>query len=383
MNKHNKNGLLLWFENHLNVVIVVSLLLIIVLPFVLSLPAFCGFFELHEGHNVGDAIGGITAPIIGIVSILLLFYTLRAQKDAEYRSSLENRIFQLIGLHRKNVEDMHSEARNISGQDVFKLIYDQIYHCIKDITPFFENRELASIIKDEFLVSLKDVRPGIDVFAFAKIDIAYSAVYVGVRDEYLETLRSLLTKRYHEDFISQILLYLRLCPVSNDKQGVKEWNNLKQCSVSDLVSICKAIREMPDIDDKELHSIYPRLSSNQYKKYYWGHEFRLGHYFRHLYATVEYIDSQQDLSTADKIDYVKLLRTQLSNTEQIIFMANSISDMGGAWELFRKQKDGTPLITTYNLIKNITLKEVYGVPYRSFYPDVDYELGESLDMPEC
>lgn len=372
---NRRNSLLGWVESHLNLVMIVSLLVIVIVPFVFSLPAFCRFFELHEGHNVGDAIGGITAPVIGIVSILLLCITLQAQKDAEYRTALENRIFQMINLHRKNVESMHSEARNLDGQDVFKMISDQIDNCVKDLTPFFEQESAESILSDSFAVELQKARPGVDLKAFAKLDIAYSVVYIGLRDEYLDTLELLLAKRYQKEFFMPLLNFLRLRPVSNHKEGREEWKKLAMESVETKKIFSAAI-----VDDdpdprvkKQLLLYFPTLNSGLREKYYWGHQFRLGHYFRHLFSTVEYIDSQEDLSEKKKYEYVKMLRTQLSNTEQMVFMANSISDMGSPWELFRKDPDGKAFITTYNLIRNIPQKEVYGTMYREFYPDVDYE----------
>lgn len=372
---NKKEGLLGWLENNLNGVIIVSCILIVVVPFIFSLPAFCRFFEVHEGHNVGDAIGGITAPIIGIASILLLCITLKAQKDASYRSELENRIFQMISLHRKNVEEMHSEAKNLDGQDVFNMISQQIDECVEDVNLFLKETSCEQVFNADFYHSLKANKPGTDCMLFAKLDISYSIVYIGVRDEYLETLKNLLCKRYKEDFIWPLLLCIRLRLVNNDKDGYREWKTFCGKKLADRIRIATAIwEENPSSprDKSEALSVYPTLSVGK-KKLYWGHSFRLGHYFRHLYSTVEYIDSQDNLTDGEKYAYVKILRTQLSNTEQMVFVANSFSDMGGPWELFRKEKDNKHYITTYNLIKNIPQEEIYGVKYRQFFPNVQYE----------
>ena len=379
MDKHDdkqKCSLLSWLENHLNAVILVSCGLIIIVPFIFSLPAFCRFFEVHEGHNVGDAIGGITAPIIGIVSILLLCITLKAQKDAEYRSALENRIFQMISLHRKNVDGMHSEAKNLDGQDVFNMISGQISDCVEDVSPFLEGQDYKIIFKDSFAQELLRTRPDIDMLSFAKLDIAYSTVYVGVKEENLPTLRNLLLKRYREDFIGPLIMFLALRQVRNNKDANKEWEKLRGETVAEKLLIAREIKEegfsSPRVNKKVLMD-YSELGSDKGPKLYWGHTFRLGHYFRHLYSTIEYIDSQTQLSEDEKYGYVKILRTQLSSTEQMVFLANSFSDMGGPWELFNKEKDPKRFITTYNLIKNIPQEVVYGVKYREVYPDVDYE----------
>lgn len=37
------------------------------------------FFDFSQTGQIGDTIGGITAPIVGLVSIFLLWWTFRAQ----------------------------------------------------------------------------------------------------------------------------------------------------------------------------------------------------------------------------------------------------------------------------------------------------------------
>lgn len=107
-----------------------------------------------------------------------------------------------------------------------------------------------------------------------------------------------------------------------------------------------------------------------------GHQSRLGHYFRHLFQSVKYIDNQPKnlLSYEQKYQYVKSLRAQLSNPEQVILFFNSISDLGKAWELDEEIKDPNyRLITKYNLIKNIPLGYSNLIDIRTYYPDIFYE----------
>ena len=352
-------------------VIIISLILVIVLPVLFSQPAFCSLFEVHKGYNVGEAIGGITAPVIGIFSILLLCITLKSQKDAANLSAFENRCFKLVELHRKNVEEMYSEARDVNGQYVIYLIQRQIGACVEDTKDFFDNTPLEGIIKDSFRKELIAARPDVDILSFIKIDIAYSIVCIGVKDESLQTLESLLSKRYQESFVKPLVLYLHLKPADNKEKAWDDWTRIGR---ETLPAKKKIVSELfSGNHSEEVLNKYPDFILNNHKVYYWGHQFRLGHYFRHLYASVEYIDKQGTLLGVDPYEYVRLLRSQLSETEQIVFMANSISDMGGEWELFRKEEDGKQYITKYGLIKNISQKEVFGIGYRSFYPDVDYE----------
>ena len=54
-----------WLENNLGLVVIIGVVLTFTLPSILSLPAFYSFLELAKGNDVGSAIGGITAPVIG------------------------------------------------------------------------------------------------------------------------------------------------------------------------------------------------------------------------------------------------------------------------------------------------------------------------------
>ena len=56
-----------------------------------------------------------------------------------------------------------------------------------------------------------------------------------------------------------------------------------------------------------------------------GHLRRLGHYIRHLFQTVKFVDDQPNeiISMEDKYSYVSNLRAQLSAHEQILLFYNS------------------------------------------------------------
>ena len=107
-----------------------------------------------------------------------------------------------------------------------------------------------------------------------------------------------------------------------------------------------------------------------------GHQSRLGHYYRHLFQAVRYINEQPKslLSYKEKYQYVKTLRAQLSTQEQVLLFLNSLSDLGLPWERSNKISDvNQKLITKYNLIKNIPDGFAKGINIRSYYPDVVYE----------
>jgi hypothetical protein len=75
-----------------------------------------------------------------------------------------------------------------------------------------------------------------------------------------------------------------------------------------------------------------------------GHQSRLGHYYRHLYQMVRYVDQQ--VIDIKKYEYVKTIRAQLSTHEQALLLLNSLTPIGRNWW-------NNHLIVEYRLVKNI------------------------------
>lgn len=104
----------------------------------------------------------------------------------------------------------------------------------------------------------------------------------------------------------------------------------------------------------------------------------MGHYFRHNYQLIKFIDTADTMSIMKKYSYAKIVRGQMSNYEQIVFFLNSLSFMGRSWEIepeqLNKSSENYHLITHYKLIKNIPYEMLFGIPVKEFYPDIDYEI---------
>jgi hypothetical protein len=81
-----------------------------------------------------------------------------------------------------------------------------------------------------------------------------------------------------------------------------------------------------------------------YGHYFHIHQSDLGHYFRNLYHIVRFVErSSPDSET--KIEYIKMLRAQLSNYEILLLAYNGLHLVG---------KDFYPLIDKFELLKNLS-----------------------------
>jgi hypothetical protein len=55
-----------------------------------NLPTFIDSFNLSEENGIGSSIGGITAPVIGIISSVLLYLALTRQTESNVEQKLKN-----------------------------------------------------------------------------------------------------------------------------------------------------------------------------------------------------------------------------------------------------------------------------------------------------
>jgi len=135
-----------------------------------------------------------------------------------------------------------------------------------------------------------------------RIDLAYMAFYYGTGPNSTRVLRASIA-RYDKDLVDFIILRL---DDSNWKKAKMNERNLGY---------------MP----------------------FEGHQSRLGHYFRHLYEMVRYIDRNGGERAEE---FAGMLRAQLSNHEQALLCLNSLSTIGAAWK-----NEG--LLVRFRMIKNL------------------------------
>lgn len=91
-----------------------------------------------------------------------------------------------------------------------------------------------------------------------------------------------------------------------------------------------------ELNEQKLNRIYQK-AYHQYKAV-------LGHYFRNLFHVVRTVDESKLLNDVEKKDYIKILRSQLSQYELVLLSYNGIMPYG---------ENFYPLINKYELLKNI------------------------------
>lgn len=109
--------LLDWFERNIGVVIIIMIAIIILAPSFFSGSTFTWLencfllrnVDFSNTGNIGDTIGGITAPFIGVLSIILLYITFREQRRFNKAQKLSDDwkiLSEMQGVINKRIEDV-------------------------------------------------------------------------------------------------------------------------------------------------------------------------------------------------------------------------------------------------------------------------------------
>jgi hypothetical protein len=238
--------------------------------------------DMHSAADYGVFINGYIGTTLLLVSVALLYATLAQQTEEYKRSQVESRVFELIKYQRENVVEIELGRR--SGGRTFVLLV----------------REFRATL---LYVNVACGRTAQNYPKRMKIDLAYMAFYYGTGPNSDRVLKSSIA--YHDNALVETLISILSDP-----------------------AVKNAVRRERDFAFKPFE----------------GHQSRLGHYFRHLFQTIKYIDKNADSKSA--IEYANLLRSQLSNHEQALLFLNSLTPLGEAWRT-------SGLLVKYQLIKNI------------------------------
>jgi hypothetical protein len=79
-----------------------------------------------------------------------------------------------------------------------------------------------------------------------------------------------------------------------------------------------------------------------------GNSDQLAHYYRQLFQTVKFIVYQTIFTYEEKRKYIRILRSQLSNEEQVLLFYNWFSGFGKEWE-----NENNSFLTDYRMIHNV------------------------------
>lgn len=367
--------------------------------------------------QVGDFIGGFIGTIIATAGFIFLYLTLKEQRSSFQTERFESKFFELLKLHRDNVNDLkytkciNKKDRTFENREVMREIFFEFIDCFKEVKKISKKDTVDDYFTDDYKKILEDIimrnKIAVNITDLALIDIAYSIVFFGVENDGETVLLERFEKKYKKDFYSRILKNIKLKPNPKEEEYYIVWSELNEKSQEE---IDKMFGKEIDMDDstrnlfrrnkkyKENENI--SLLIDEFTKFYDGHQQRLGHYFRHLFQTYKFLDQNDNLDFETKYFFGKTLRAQFSTYEQALLFINSVSSLGMKWEYkFEYEKDSKQqkkikeqkipkakyylnfenykgLITKYQLIKNLPGSHFSEIKFENYYPMIKYENSE-------
>ncbi len=218
--------------------------------------------------QLGDFVGGYIGTFFALASVALLTATLRNQRRSAEVLSFEAKYFELLRLHRENVAELEVQQR-VTGRKLFVVLIR-------------EYRLACAIVKR------------------------------------LATAHEQALTPHQLAHISYYCLFFGTGPNSN-RMLVRSLAEFNPAFIAALAN------ELDNPETKKTAQAERKLAYVPFE----GHQSRLGHYYRHLYQAIRYVD-QQTIGV-DKYQYVKTIRAQLSNHEQALLLLNSLTPTGATW----------------------------------------------------
>lgn len=360
-NEENQKNRLIEFIVNPYVLSTISILFIglaLLSPIIFTQPS-PDWLGINFGEKPGD-IGctfGIMNPFIAIAAAIITFAAFavqyeankdlreQAEKDREdnqrergeaeirnRKQQIISRFYEMLQIHRENVKGLEW-MQNIhleKGKG----------ECVPKKGPrifLYLQREF-----DFIYIIVDNLYPDLDVEA--KIKKAYDIFYRNTYDkkinrEMKEKIKEFIQQNYNLDGLFKFL---------EEECGL----NLKS---DDEVILDRLVNFKDD---------YFR-----YQPPFGIHFEELNSYYRHLFLTVKTVASEDEkyLTYNEKRDLLRILRAQLTSTEQIMLFYNWFSGNGSEWE--ESDPNGNHFFTQYRMIHNVIPKRIWQI----------YLLGKSKD----
>ncbi|THU34971.1 hypothetical protein FAM09_23565 [Niastella caeni] len=284
-------------------------------PHLFTNPALLKYVDFRNTGQIGDTLGGLMSPFINLAAVIvtgLAFYM-------QYRANtLQVQIF---------TDQIKQTERQFRKEHLYKETQNKVQQFESQ---FFEMLRLHKENVDELnIISVVNGK-----------QVTKRQAFVTMADEF-------------KIFLSYIN-YDHLPFIHEYKHALDiffwGWNK-EYIDIDTLSSSWNRIIDGPNEDNH----LFP-IDFREYK----GYSSSLGHYFRHLFLMVKFVAYSNAITDYDgKMKYLKILRAQLSNHEQIMLFYNWLSEgYGGAWE-----NEENKFFTEYKIIHNLWVGELFQNQY--------------------
>ena len=297
-------------------------------------------------------IFSIMSPFIAIAAVFATFAAFWTQYRANQemlcnneKMQVERQFFEMLRIHKENVENIVFQKWDYkSTGKPFELWSETILRHNNSNNP-------KEIPRYEKITEKGHQAIEICAKEFEVIDELleyYSKKYQEEREKkFVRPNRKIWLQRVYN-----IFYYGKEAILWKDKYYNKDLYEYQYEKISEKAALCTSIELMIPDDDKKSVEIYKPLFG-----YVWleGHSSQMNHYYRQLFLLVKYIvnvddslyPTEQDAYNA-KRNYLRMVRAQLSSSEQVLLFYNWLSGKGSKWE-----NENNHFFSDYRMIHNV------------------------------
>jgi hypothetical protein len=136
-------------------VIIIGIMLALLAPYLLTRNSYWGSLDFNNTGPIGDTIGGITAPILNFINIILLFYSFNEQFKAnqeQMRVLTEEKLRNQLDKNFRLILDLFNNFKDESE----KLPIDEMFHQFnsEDINTVIINNRTYDIMNIKSLLEI-------------------------------------------------------------------------------------------------------------------------------------------------------------------------------------------------------------------------------------
>jgi len=271
-----------------------------------------------ESGQIGDMVGGTTNPIIAIGAAFLTFLAFwmqykanKQQRDDISLERFESNLYEMLHLHRENLFDLScgsSRGRNAVLSLCYKLKI--LYYLIDSIIELWldADKKMFLYYCDKYNYSHSE----------AKNIIASNLLFYGANFSYSYDGKSNERRLY--DKLSRVIENFESDRTKISDKGCYDEHTFSLLSEN----ISQFINEEVTLSEVDKMVLPDSLLC--------GYNEKLGVYYRHLYQIAKFIALKEGITEPVRYQYMRLLRSQLSDYEQVLLYYNSLTKIGEAWD---------------------------------------------------
>lgn len=317
--------------------------IVIIIVFIFIGLAFKEYTIADVGTIISASVGTAVALLVAIFTFLAFYVQYDANKKIQKQfevQQFESQFYKMLDLHKSNIDEFY--INYIDSKITEKKILDTEDKSI-GLTSISSSQITREIVgRSIFVGMVKEL----DSIIRIVLDTTQNHKKINFK-KYPNIYNYLLTYAYRIFFFG---LTSEQATMHHSVKSLELKITIKALDVQKKF-FQRREHDNKNNQDPSLFDFYP----------YEGHETRLSHYYRNLYSIVKLVVQRYDNTYGSDSyniarNYLKILRAQLSNSEQHLLYLNYRIGFGQDWDKLGKQEN--QYMTKYRMVHNLPVDRI-------------------------